>query len=269
IVALSLPRSSAQVVSILGALLAGAGYLPMDDTGPEARKRLVLEDSRAKVLISDANSQECKQLAADLGLHWVAISSFGSFTVTEAQRPALQSGAGICDTGDVAMLIYTSGSTGEPKGIVYDHQHLLHGAWFWAEEHAMSESSVQLFKSPYFWAVMEWEVFPALIRGGKLVVGSFVLVLAKVVGPFIMAEGSFELMPPGEAGEICFGGVLAARYWQRLELTAAKFVPTEDFGRIYRTGDLGRFREGALEVVGRLDRQLKVNGVRVEPGEIE
>ncbi|CAE7375769.1 bacC, partial [Symbiodinium sp. CCMP2456] len=62
IVALSLPRSSAQVVSILGALLAGAGYLPMDDTGPEARKRLVLEDSRAKVLISDANSQECKQL---------------------------------------------------------------------------------------------------------------------------------------------------------------------------------------------------------------
>ena len=40
-------------------------------------------------------------------------------------------------------------------------------------------------------------------------------------------------------------------------------------GRIYRTGDLGRFREGALEVVGRLDRQLKVNGVRVEPGEIE
>ena len=36
IVALSLPRSSAQVVSILGALLAGAGYLPMDDTGPEA-----------------------------------------------------------------------------------------------------------------------------------------------------------------------------------------------------------------------------------------
>jgi len=370
IVALSLPRSSAQVVSILGALLAGAGYLPMDDTGPEARKRLVLEDSRAKVLISDANSQECKQLAADLGLHWVAISSFGSFTVTEAQRPALQRGAGICDTGDVAMLIYTSGSTGEPKGIVYDHQHLLHGAWFWAEEHAMSESSVQLFKSPYFWAVMEWEVFPALIRGGKLVVASadghkspqymaqtiekfhvdVLMITPSVldllldvaqgslrglrvittvgepltsqlanrvaghrglsvtlrnfygasessctvytvpehgvdtvlypryvpagipqphVSVFIMAEGSFELMPPGEAGEICFGGVLAARYWQRPELTAAKFVPTEDFGRIYRTGDLGRFREGALEVVGRLDRQLKVNGVRVEPGEIE
>ena len=42
-----------------------------------------------------------------------------------------------------------------------------------------------------------------------------------------MAEGSFELMPPGEAGEICFGGVLAARYWQRPELTAAKFVPTD------------------------------------------
>eukprot|EP00439_Symbiodinium_sp_Y106_P033938 s7333_g4.t1 len=139
--------------------------MPHAERSRQARKRLVLEDSRAKVLISDANSQECKQLAADLGLHWVAISSFGNFTVTEAQRPAVQSGAVSGDTNDVAMLIYTSGSTGEPKGIVYDHQHLLHGAWFWAEEHGMSESSVQLFKSPYFWAVMEWEVFPALIRG--------------------------------------------------------------------------------------------------------
>lgn len=42
-----------------------------------------------------------------------------------------------------------------------------------------------------------------------------------------------------------------------------------DFGRIYRTGDLGRLRNGTLEVLGRLDRQLKINGVRIEPGEIE
>lgn len=70
------------------------------------------------------------------------------------------------------MLIYTSGSTGEPKGIVYDHRHLLHGAWFWAEEHHITQESKCLFKSPYFWAVMEWELFPALIRGGSLVVAS-------------------------------------------------------------------------------------------------
>ena len=111
-----------------------------------------------------------------------------------------------------------------------------------------------------------------------------------------MAEGSFELMPPGEAGEICFGGVLAAllaaagthgrevrAHGQTSRLILVHVVIPrsnsdrvsrrgqcqEDLGRIYRTGDLGRFREGALEVVGRLDRQLKVNGVRVEPGEIE
>ncbi|CAE7815517.1 bacC [Symbiodinium sp. CCMP2592] len=217
----------------------------------------------------------------------------------------------------------------------------------------MSESSVQLFKSPYFWAVMEREVFPALIRGGFVASGHkspqymaqavekfhvdvlmippslldslldvaqgflrgrrvittvgepLTLQLANCVAGhcglsvalrnfydaaaaipvpaqamsghgsnlnnshvagtvnmipehgvdtdlyprLIMAEGSFEMMSPGEAGEICFGGVLAARDCLRPELTAAKFAPTENFGRIYRTGDLGRFREGALEVV--------------------
>ncbi|WP_437314683.1 amino acid adenylation domain-containing protein [Sorangium sp. So ce385] len=78
----------------------------------------------------------------------------------------------------------------------------------------------------------------------------------------------------GATGEICLaGGGLAAGYHRRPELTADKFRSVELDGellRIYRTGDLGRWlADGTVEYMGRADRQLKIRGHRVEPGEIE
>ncbi len=83
-----------------------------------------------------------------------------------------------------------------------------------------------------------------------------------------------EPVPVGTVGELHLAGLSLARgYLHRPDLTAEKFIPNPFAGpgsRMYKTGDLVRRRcDGNLEFVGRVDRQLKLRGFRVELGEIE
>ena len=82
-------------------------------------------------------------------------------------------------------------------------------------------------------------------------------------------------VPCGAAGELYLGGHGVARgYLNRDSLTAERFVPDpftrQSDSRLYRTGDLARFRpDGKLELLGRIDQQIKLRGFRIELGEIE
>jgi amino acid adenylation domain-containing protein len=86
-------------------------------------------------------------------------------------------------------------------------------------------------------------------------------------------DNKMRMLPVGKAGQLCISGISLARgYLNRPELTRRAFQPNpyEPGERLYLTGDLARWQpDGNIEFLGRIDRQVQINGIRVEVEEIE
>ncbi|KAF2145151.1 uncharacterized protein K452DRAFT_356457 [Aplosporella prunicola CBS 121167] len=87
---------------------------------------------------------------------------------------------------------------------------------------------------------------------------------------FVMDESRDVLIPRGGVGELCFGGDQVFRgYLNMPDLTAKKVIDHPTFGRVYRSGDMGRLcPDGSILFSGRSDDQVKLRGQRIELGEI-
>eukprot|EP00913_Durusdinium_trenchii_P034313 g32105.t1 len=153
---ISLGISCEAVVALMMDRCAGAAFLPIDNDAPLARKQFLLHESEAAALIAVAGDETAHDVAVEMSCHFLSLpttpSDFGralklqrrqrsrthSFTEPELEVTAAGTGNGSPyrrpEAHDMALLIYTSGTTGAPKGIVYDHSHLMHGVHFFGEQ---------------------------------------------------------------------------------------------------------------------------------------
>ncbi|GHA18282.1 hypothetical protein GCM10010329_46790 [Streptomyces spiroverticillatus] len=86
----------------------------------------------------------------------------------------------------------------------------------------------------------------------------------------LVTDPEGRVVPRGEDGELRIAGAQLAVGYLDAELTRSRFVSSSEGERVYRTGDRVRMRaDGVLEFLGRLDDQVKISGVRIEPAEVE
>ncbi|CAM5430136.1 amino acid adenylation domain-containing protein [Streptomyces viridochromogenes] len=163
-VAVSLPRGADLVVAVLAVLKAGAAYLPLEPAHPADRVAHTLRDARPVLLLTRTGSDlPIGPGTARLDLDTAATGAELAAQPGTAPRTAVT-------PGHAAYVIYTSGSTGRPKGVVVPHQNVVRlldstDAWF-----GFGPDDVwTLFHSIAFDFTV-WELWGALLYGGRLVV---------------------------------------------------------------------------------------------------
>jgi len=160
-VGLYFERSPDLIVGILGILKAGGAYVPFDPTHPSERISFMLEDSGIACLLSRAD------VAAKLGPVGVdlILQDDTAIAATSASAPPLET-----SLGNTAYIIYTSGSTGRPKGCLITHENLARLMAQTQDWYRFGTDDVwTLFHSAAF-DFSVWEIWGALLYGGRLVV---------------------------------------------------------------------------------------------------
>ena len=168
LVALYLERSLEMVIAILGVLKAGGAYLPMDTAYPEDRLAFMLEDAKPVALLTQEslvagdNSQftiHDSQFTIKLDTDWPQIATHPTTNPTSAVRPHNR-----------AYVIYTSGSTGKPKGVLVTHYNVMRLMQATDDWYHFEQNDVWTLFHSYAFDFSVWEIWGALLYGGRLVV---------------------------------------------------------------------------------------------------
>jgi amino acid adenylation domain-containing protein len=157
-VAVSMERSTELVVALLGVLKSGGAFVPVDPKYPVERKRFMVEDSGAPVLLTQAALRD-------------SLPEGPTILAVDELWPQLTDGKpeDRATPDSLAYIIYTSGSTGTPKGVMIEHRSAVNQL-LWLREHlGLGDHDVFLQKIPISFDPAVLEVFSPLLAGGTLV----------------------------------------------------------------------------------------------------
>ena len=168
LVGISMDRSLELIVAILGILKAGGAYLPIDLSYPTDRLAFMMADAQAPVLLTE------KKLLSSLPQHQArTICLDDAEQILDGQSEA--NPVSDVEADHIAYVIYTSGSTGQPKGCMVTHRNVTRLMRATEQWYGFSEHDVwTLFHSTAF-DFSVWEIWGALLYGGRLVVVPFMV----------------------------------------------------------------------------------------------
>ncbi|MBV8436658.1 MAG: amino acid adenylation domain-containing protein [Silvibacterium sp.] len=179
-VAICLDRSLEVIVGLLAILKAGAAYVPIDASYPASRLSFLIEDSQAHSLLTNRSiAADLPQLATNvicLDSDWPAI--------------ALEPGINLANDGgpeELAYVMYTSGSTGNPKGVLVPHRAVLRLVKNNSFA-SFSPDEVFLQLAPLSFDAATFEIWGALLNGGRLVVAPAGRVTPEDIGAIVVED---------------------------------------------------------------------------------
>jgi pyochelin synthetase len=156
LVAIVLDRGPDQVAAVLGTLLSGCAYLPVDVRSPAARRELLISAAGARVALVDDGTEGLSLPVPGIGVDRLE------------PRPYTPPRSVVADT-DTAYVIYTSGSTGRPKGVVIPHRGAVNTVEDINRRFAVGPDDRVLGLSNLSFDLSVYDIFGPLAVGGALV----------------------------------------------------------------------------------------------------
>ena len=163
LVALCLNRSLDTVVAILGVLKAGGAYLPIDPNYPQERLSFMVEDSQVTHAI--ATQASIKRLSTQITSS-ICLDTDNESIAAQPSHPPISKAT----PSNLAYCIYTSGSTGKPKGALLEHRNVVRLLVNDELQFTFADGDVWTMFHYYGFDFSVWEMYGALLYGGKLIV---------------------------------------------------------------------------------------------------
>ena len=163
LIPLCLERGLELIIGIVGILKSGGVYVPMDPTYPEDRLQAMMEDSKARVIITKKNVLEKIAFLSEISIEPICLDiDWKQIRLFSLENPKIINGS-----TDLAYIIFTSGSTGKSKGVLLTHKTITNLiSWQFQWNQKLSEKIMQ-FASLNFDVSLQ-EIFSALLNGCEL-----------------------------------------------------------------------------------------------------
>lgn len=160
IVGIMVDRSLEMIIGIMGILKSGGAYLPMSPDYPTERIQYMLEDSEISILLIQNHLKDKAKFKVEL----LDLSEGDLFKRDSSNLHKVSS------SGNLAYIIYTSGTTGNPKGVMVEHNNVVRLMFNDKMPFDFNNMDVWTMFHSYCFDFSVWEMYGALLNGGKLVI---------------------------------------------------------------------------------------------------
>lgn len=220
-----IPKSIKCIVSYMGILYSGKAYVPVDSNIPLNRLEKIVDNLKPSGIITLKELElKIKNLKVKKYIYENLIEKIIINKELIEKRVSL-----VIDT-DPAYIMYTSGSTGEPKGVTISHRSLIdYGNWV-SRTFELNETTVMANQAPFYFDNSVFEIYGALISGGKVILIPEVLMMFPIKLPQFLEENNVNTIfwVPTILINIANSGVLSSSKLDKLKFIGfcGEIMPT-------------------------------------------
>ncbi|WP_139838903.1 non-ribosomal peptide synthetase, partial [Xenorhabdus vietnamensis] len=219
LIALYLDRSVEMVISILAVLKAGGAYVPISPEYPAERTQFILEDTQAPLVLTQMQHQEMLSSLISKLTHKPQLVAADDSQITAAMPT--DNLASISRSMDLAYVIYTSGTTGKPKGVLQYHQNVVRLFAETQADYQFTQADIWVLYHAYTFDFSVWELWGALIYGGRLIVPTTSLTKDAVAFSHLCKEQGVSVLNQTPEAFYVFSDVVTDR---SIELPDLRYV---------------------------------------------